>query len=105
MIKLRGTNVFPEAIGSIIGLNKLCNGEFICIVEHHGANQEEKMTVEFEVLDDKLDKRDIERQMANQLKESLGVKIQTIAKNLGDLDSLTGLSSQSKIRRLIDKRN
>jgi phenylacetate-CoA ligase len=105
MIKLRGTNVFPEAIGSIIGLNKLCNGEFICIVEHHGANHEEKMTVEFEVLDDKLDKRDIERHLANQLKESLGVKIQTIAKNLGDLDSLTGLSSQSKIRRLIDKRN
>ena len=105
MIKLRGTNVFPEAIGSIIGLNKFCNGEFICIVEHHGANHEEKMTVEFEVLDEKIDKREIELKMANQLKESLGVKIQTIAKNLGDLDPLTGLSSQSKIRRLIDKRN
>jgi phenylacetate-CoA ligase len=105
MIKLRGTNVFPEAIGSIIGLNKLCNGEFICIVENQGANHEEKMTVEFEVLDEKLDKKEIELNMANQLKESLGVKIQTIAKNLGDLDHLTGLSSQSKIRRLIDKRN
>ena len=33
MVKLRGTNVFPEAIGELASSNPRLNGEYVCIVE------------------------------------------------------------------------
>ena len=104
MIKLRGTNVFPEAVGSILAKQSGVNGEYVCIVEDHGDNQEEKMTVQFEVFPDVKNLSLLEQEFSQRLKESLGVKLSVQAVGLGSLDEVTGLSSQSKIKRLIDLR-
>ena len=36
MIKLRGVNVFSEAIGEVISADRRCNGEYVCVVERVG---------------------------------------------------------------------
>jgi hypothetical protein len=46
----------------------------------------------------------LEQRFALRLKESLGVKLLVQAVAMGSLDEITGLSSQSKIKRLIDLR-
>ena len=104
MIKLRGTNVFPEAVGAILAEQKEVNGEYVCIVEDSGENHEEKMTVKFEIQSSARDVNLIERDFALRLKEALGVKLLVQAVGVGTLDEVTGLSSQSKIKRLIDLR-
>ena len=104
MIKLRGTNVFPEAVGALLAEQPQVNGEYVCIVEDSGENQEEKMTVKFEVQSSASNVAQIEKEFALRLKESLGVKLLVQAVEVGSLDPLTGLSSQSKIKRLIDLR-
>jgi phenylacetate-CoA ligase len=104
MIKLRGTNVFPEAVGALLAEQPHVNGEYVCIVEDSGENQEEKMTVKFEVQASASNVAQIEKEFALRLKESLGVKLLVQAVEVGSLDPLTGLSSQSKIKRLIDLR-
>ena len=101
MIKLRGTNVFPEAVGALLAEQPQVNGEYVCIVEDSGENQEEKMTVKFEVQASASNVAQIEKEFALRLKESLGVKLLVQAVEVGSLDPLTCLSSQSKIKRLI----
>ena len=104
MIKLRGTNVFPEAVGAILAKQSDVNGEYVCIVEDSGENLEEKMTVKFELLPSADNASLIEQDFALALKESLGVKLLVQSVPVGSLDAVTGLSSQSKIKRLIDLR-
>ena len=38
MVKLRGVNVFPEAVGAIISRGSQSNGEYVCVLERD-ANQ------------------------------------------------------------------
>ena len=83
---------------------KEVNGEYVCIVEDSGENHEEKMTVKFEIQSSARDVNLIERDFALRLKEALGVKLLVQAVGVGTLDEVTGLSSQSKIKRLIDLR-
>ena len=33
MVKLRGVNVFPEAVGAIVGEDRRSNGEYVCVLE------------------------------------------------------------------------
>jgi phenylacetate-CoA ligase len=103
MVKLRGVNVFPEAIGAVVGEDRRLNGEYVCVLE--GADSgSETMTVMVETLDQSATSGMLAVELADRLREALGVrlKIETVAR--GGLDHLTGLSSTSKIKRLIDKR-
>jgi phenylacetate-CoA ligase len=103
MVKLRGVNVFPEAIGAIVGEDKRTNGEYVCVLEG-GEGERETMTVMVETADQGAPPDDIEAELANRLKEALGVRLKVQAVQRGGLDHLTGLSQTSKIRRLIDRR-
>jgi phenylacetate-CoA ligase len=103
MVKLRGVNVFPEAIGAIVSTNVQCNGEYVCVLEGATGGQEE-MTVLVETQDDSVPKAALENELATRLKEALSVKVQVKTVGAGELDHLTGLSTTSKIKRLIDKR-
>lgn len=102
MVKLRGVNVFPEAIGALVGENAGTNGEYVCIVEN--ADGREEMSVLVEVADSTVTKSELEKALAARLKEALGVKLGVQAVDRGRLDAMTGLSRTSKISRLIDKR-
>ncbi len=39
MLKLRGVNVFPEAIGGVVASERRSNGEYVCIVERAGVKR------------------------------------------------------------------
>jgi phenylacetate-CoA ligase len=103
MVKLRGVNVFPEAIGAIVSANRRCNGEYICVLEGTPGGRED-MTVMVEAQDDSVPRLALESELAMRLKEALSVKVRVQMVGGGELDRLTGLSQTSKIKRLIDKR-
>jgi phenylacetate-CoA ligase len=103
MVKLRGVNVFPEAIGAIIGEDRRSNGEYVCVLERAEGGAE-TMTVLFETLERSEPSQTIETELAERLKEALGVRLKVKAVERGGLDHLTGLSQTSKIKRLIDRR-
>jgi phenylacetate-CoA ligase len=103
MVKLRGTNIFPEAIGALVSQTYECNGEYVCVVESGSAGQDE-MTVHVEVSDLPQDGSLVQQKLADNLKLSLGVKMKVIASEPGSLSALTGLKDNSKVRRLIDNR-
>ncbi|MEA2946724.1 MAG: phenylacetate-CoA ligase [Alphaproteobacteria bacterium] len=103
MVKLRGVNVFPEAIGAIVGADRRTNGEYVCVVDG-GEGSPESMTVMVELLDQDVAATDVATALAERLKEALGVRLEVEVVGRGGLDHLTGLSQTSKIKRLIDKR-
>jgi phenylacetate-CoA ligase len=103
MIKLRGTNVFPEAIGALVAEHPQTNGEYVCIVENDASGRED-MSVMVEAEDPAGRGAAIAASLASRFKEALGVKLPVKVVEPGALDSITGLSSSSKVRRLIDKR-
>ena len=101
MVKLRGVNLFPEAIGAIVGEDRRTTGEYVCVLENAEG---ESMTVLVEMLDPSVHASVVERELAERLKEALGVRLEVQAVERGGLDHLTGLSQTSKIKRLIDRR-
>jgi phenylacetate-CoA ligase len=103
MIKLRGINVFPEAVAALVGENKACNGEYVCVVERSGEAGRDDMTVMVELLPG-VSAEAVESQLAIRFKEALGVKLITKAVAPGELASLTGVTELTKARRVIDKR-
>lgn len=103
MIKLRGINVFPEAVGALVGENKSCNGEYVCIVERSGEAGRDDMTVMVELLPG-ASAGEVETQLATRFKEALGVKLIAKAVAAGGLAAYTGVTELTKARRVIDKR-
>lgn len=104
MVKLRGVNVFPEAIGTLLAENRQASGEYVCIVARVGESGREEMTVLVEARDGEVDKPGLQRSLAARFKEALGVKLIVEVVDGGSLDAMTGLSRTSKVTRLIDQR-
>jgi phenylacetate-CoA ligase len=102
MVKLRGVNVFPEAIGAIVAQDRRSNGEYVCLLDRFDGRDE--MTVMVEMLDDSAPKDVVSAELTERLKEALSVKVKVEAVQRGKLDHLTGLTQTSKIKRLIDRR-
>lgn len=103
MIKLRGVNVFPEAVGAIVNEDTRTNGEYLCIVED-GDDKSESVTVLVEVPDLRGAGTAVENKLVLRFKEALGVRLKVEAVRRGELDHFTGLSQASKAARLIDRR-
>jgi len=104
MVKLRGVNVFPEAIGAIVLDDPRTNGEYVCILETTDESGREDMTVKVEAASDDISRAQLAAELGARFKEALSVKLPVEIVDRGALDSLTGLSSTSKIKRLIDRR-
>ncbi|MGE4239144.1 phenylacetate--CoA ligase family protein [Ramlibacter sp.] len=103
MVKLRGVNVFPDAIGSVVAEQAWSNGEYVCLVETAQAHRDE-MTVMVEDASGAAVRAGLQAALESRFKEVLGVKVLARIVDVGATDSLTGLSTTSKIRRLIDRR-
>jgi phenylacetate-CoA ligase len=103
MVKLRGVNVFPEAIGAAVVADARCNGEYFCFVDRVGAAEADQMDVWIEVLDG-VDRAAFSVDMQRRLKEVLGVKVGVTPVGRGELDAHTGTSQASKVKRLLDRR-
>lgn len=104
MIKLRGLNVFPEAIGEIVAKDDRSTGEYFCIVETVGEARTDQMTILVETVDECVDGGTLKQELEARLKESLGVKMVVQTTKRGDLDQYTGVTRTSKIKRVLDRR-
>jgi phenylacetate-CoA ligase len=100
MVKLRGINVFPQAIGPILGEIAGFTGEFICVVTRDTQHRD-AMTVRLEV-------KKADPQCAQQARElmraRLGVEVDVELAEPGALANLTGIEVRQKPIRLLDQR-
>jgi phenylacetate-CoA ligase len=104
MVKLRGVNVFPEAVGAVVGEEARSNGEYFCVVERVGEAGVDEMTVMVEVVDPAADRAAVRTDLERRMKEVLGVRVTVEPVDKGALDEYTGTSQTSKIRRIADRR-
>ena len=104
MVKLRGVNVFPEAVGAAVAEDERTNGEYFCIVDRVGEAGTDEMTVLVEVRGAGVDRAAVKQDLERRLKEVLGVRVSVEPNEKGALDRYTGTSRTSKVKRLLDRR-
>ena len=98
MVKLRGINIFPQAIGPLMEAIDGFGGEFYCRVERDKAGRDE-MTVVAEHKGE-----GSEETYAALLKEKLGLGMGVELVGLGTTSDVTQVDSRQKPIRLVDTR-
>jgi phenylacetate-CoA ligase len=99
MVKLKGINVYPSAMGGLLAAVPGFNGEYVCRRQNDG--HAEKLTVMFEVDDpSRVDPDDARRMLADRL--GVGVDIDVVRPGL--TAALTGVHERQKPVRLVDER-
>ena len=101
MVKLRGINVFPQAIGAMLSERREFNGEFICQVRRDPEGRDE-MTVTFEITDG--GGETLAETYREILRRKTGVAVEVAFAAPGALAERTGIESRQKPLRLIDER-
>jgi phenylacetate-CoA ligase len=102
MIKLRGINVFPTAIGAVLTAERSdFMGEFLCEVAREGMRDE--LTVRAETRANSTD--DLRRAYETLLRARLGVEVRVALERPGALAPLTQVETRQKPIRLIDRRH
>lgn len=99
MVKLRGINVFPHAIGAIIENRPDLTGEFVCKLTRDSATKREDMTVVLESRGGS----DVGA-LAALLRQGLGVEVSVTLETPGGTAALTQIDVRQKPIRLIDER-
>ncbi len=56
MVKFRGVNIFPEAVGALVSEYVEASGEYVCVVEPDDAAGQERMTILAEANDTSVDR-------------------------------------------------
>ncbi|HLR70420.1 MAG TPA: hypothetical protein VK085_03205 [Pseudogracilibacillus sp.] len=102
MVKLRGINVWPEAIGDIVNESPKVNGEYFCYVER--INNREEMTVLVEPKFASSDQYVLQQELEDVLKRRVGVKINVKIVEEDSLRELTRHGSRAKLKRFEDRR-
>ena len=102
MVKLRGINVFPTAIGAVLTAERSdFMGEFLCEVAREGTREE--LTVRAETRANPTD--DLRRAYETLLRARLGVEVRVAFERPGALAPLTQVETRQKPIRLIDRRH
>lgn len=102
MVKLRGINVFPQAVGSILaGMDGFAD-EFVCVLTRDASGREE-LTVQVECSATPTEA--LTQDYASVLKRRLGVEVQVALCAPRSLAPLTGVETRQKPIRLIDRRH
>jgi len=100
MVKLRGINVYPQALSSILADMPGFRGEYLCVVAAVGGR--EQMTVRIECSDPATDA--LRERYGSELKRRLGVEVGVELVAVQSLAALTGVEVRQKPIRLIDER-
>jgi phenylacetate-CoA ligase len=100
MVKLRGINVFPQAIGPILSEHPSFLGEYVCRVTSDATGRDE-LTVLAEVSGND---EALRAALSNLLKQKLGVEAAVVLVDRGDTAALTQIERRQKPIRLIDDR-
>lgn len=99
MVKLRGINVFPHAIGALIENRPDLTGEYVCRLSRDAAGREALTVI--------LESRGgtDEAQLSGLLRQGLGVEVAVQLVCPGDTAGDTQIDLRQKPIRLIDERN
>ncbi|MGB3471166.1 MAG: phenylacetate--CoA ligase family protein [Erythrobacter sp.] len=98
MVKLRGINVFPHAIGAIIENRSDLTGEYVCHLRRDAAQKDHmRVTLESRGGTD-------EAKLAETLKQGLGVEVEIALVEPGGTAKATEIDTRQKPLRLIDER-
>ena len=101
MVKLRGINVYPHAIGAHLADRPALTGEFICRLARREGRA--ALTVVVEVRPGVEPAPDLAREVARHLRARLGVSVEVELVGAGETAHLTGIESRQKPVRLIDE--
>lgn len=99
MVKLRGINIFPHAIGAIIEGRADLTGEYVCTVSRDPASSRDDMRVMLESRGGS-----DAAQLAALLREGLGIEVAVKLVAPGGTAALTQIDVRQKPIRLIDER-
>jgi phenylacetate-CoA ligase len=102
MVKLRGINVYPTAVGETLREAPETTGEFLCRLDRIDGREE--MTVLVEVRADATAHAGLAVVLRDLLRRRLGVDLPVEPVAPGTLAPLTGIESRQKPVRLIDDR-
>jgi phenylacetate-CoA ligase len=102
MIKLRGINFFPQAIGGMLAERPEFTGEFICRARRENNGRDE-MTIVVEIHGVAAD-ADLKRIYRDILRRKIGVAVDVEFAAPNALADLTGIESRQKPIRLLDER-
>ena len=97
MVKLRGINVYPTAIGPLLQTLNGFTGEYVCRINE--ARDEMTVITEYAGTDTRA-----KDQLAQYLREKLGVRFTVELVPPGQTALLTGLEERQKPQRLIDEK-
>lgn len=100
MVKLRGINVFPQSLASVLADMPGFRGEYVCIVKSQAGRDE--MVVRIECTDQP--SNDLKNTYSTRLKGRLGVEVQVELVGVQTLADITGVESRQKPIRLVDER-
>lgn len=101
MIKLRGINVWPEALGRIVADHPESNGEYFCVAERAGSRDE--LTVMAETAS--APSAELTSDLEHRIWQQTGLHIPVRVVAAGSLAELTGAGSRSKPKRFEDRRS
>ena len=104
MVKLRGVNVFPEAIGALVVEDRRTNGEFLCVVERAGEAGRDEMRVRVESTIAPAAREGLRRDLERRFNEALGVRILVEIVDAGALEPHVRVAERTKPTRLLDLR-
>ena len=99
MVKLRGINVHPHAIGTHLADRPALTGEFICRLARREGRA--TLTVVVEVCPGIEPAPALEREVAGHLRARLGVSVEVELVGAGETAHLTGIDARQKPVRLI----
>ena len=102
MVKLRGVNIWPEAVGEVVGDDARLGGDYFVRATREGNRDE--MIVHVVSRAEPSDYRAIARDAEARLKERLGVRIAVVVQAPGSLDDWTEIHSSPKPKRFRDER-
>ena len=103
MVKLRGINVYPHAIGAHLAEHPAASGEYVCRLRRHSGREE--MTVMVEVRAGTPLEGQLAGDLEGFLRVRLGVTVTVELTALGGTAALTGVERRQKPVRLIDERD
>lgn len=103
MVKLRGINLYPIAIGAIANEHPAATGEYICKA-YRDENGRDELVILVEVSCQESEKKEIKSQISHQLKSKLGISLGVELVGKGFTASLTQVDTRQKAIRLIDER-
>ena len=99
MVKLKGINVYPTAIGGMLQEVAGFTGEYICRVENLGGVEKFTVVVELATASD-----NSQESVKQLLAQKLGVTVEVELVAQGATAELTGLNTRQKPARLLDLR-